>query len=89
MSVTKHLMRTLTGVTLLCLLTSLAGCANTRLVVPPDWMMADCALPGDRAVRTNRDLVARVDDWADAFDKCNDGRATLRDWAEEAKKEAR
>ncbi|QVE65561.1 hypothetical protein [Ralstonia phage vB_RsoP_BMB50] len=52
-------------------------------------MMADCALPGDRPIRSNRDLVARIDDWADAFDKCNDGRATLRDWAREANKEAR
>lgn len=88
MSVRKRWMRTLTGAMLLCLTTSLVGCANTRLVLPPAWMMADCARPADRDIKSNRDLVRRVDDWADAFDQCNDGRATLRDWAEAAAREA-
>lgn len=89
MRVNEFWRHTLTGLVLLFLTLWLAGCADTRLILPPAWMMEDCAKPADRAIRSNGDLVRRVDDWAGAFDKCNDGRATLRDWAEGAAKEAR
>ncbi|BAG70403.1 hypothetical protein RSB1_gp45 [Ralstonia phage RSB1] len=51
-------------------------------------MVADCVRPADRKIKNNADLVRRVDDWADAFDVCNAGRAALRDWADTAAKEA-
>lgn len=86
----KRWTRTLTGATLLCLLTLLGGCGSRTVVLtPPEWMVADCVRPADRKIKNNADLVRRVDDWADAFDVCNDGRATLRDWAATAAKEAR
>ncbi|UWI83502.1 hypothetical protein [Ralstonia phage BHDT_So9] len=58
------------------------------VVTPPEWMVADCIQPADRRIKSNADLVRRIDDWADAFDQCNAGRAALRDWAAETAKEA-
>jgi len=75
------------GLTSLCLLALLSGCATAPPVTliqrekPPAHLLLDCPLPAQE-FRTNADLLAHILALRGSLRGCNDDKAALREWAE-------
>ena len=76
---------TVIGLTSLCLMASLTGCASaTKLTVlpPPLALLQDCPHPNTLVV-TNGDLLRLLRAYEAALDACNIDKQALREWAKE------
>ena len=75
-----------TGLTSLCLLTLLSGCASAPAqtpLAPPLALLQDCLHP-DVPVVTNGDLLRLLRAYEGSLDACNIDKRALREWAEKA-----
>ena len=75
---------TVTGLTSLCLLALLTGCASApqlTALAPPQALLQDCPHP-DLPVATNGDLLRLLRGYEAALDACNIDKRALREWAE-------
>jgi hypothetical protein len=70
----------LTGLLVLSLTLSLAGCGSTLLLVPPSDLLEDCPT-SDYPVLTNQDLARLAVDRANDVARCNADKKALREWA--------
>ena len=78
----------MTGLTSLCLLVLLTGCASTERIVverdkPPAPLLAHCPEPEARLIERNSDLLLSIQDWKHALRNCNIDKEALRIWADQ------
>lgn len=72
------------GLTSLCLLALLTGCASApqlTALAPPQTLLQDCPHP-DLPVATNGDLLRLLRAYEAVVEACNIDKRALREWAE-------
>lgn len=81
---TKFTRLPLLGLTSLCLLLFLTGCASTgrtQVLLPPDDLLQDCVADAVEP-RTNLDLLRLIQSQRAALAGCNADKAALRAWGQ-------